>query len=323
VTRGAGEADWIEVIRAAFSAVGAYDAVDDDRDAHLLAGAGRAFLNVDAHVAGRHYPWPCPRPQDAGYRGVVAALSDLAAVGARPADLFLSLAFNSDTPAHFLHPWIAGMADAAARWGLRLRGGNLTWADRPTAHTVVAGSGAVRAARGPLLPGDSLWLTGTQGDAALALALDPQGAAPSAFPELAARFWRPEPRLAWGRALWRRPWIVGVSDVSDGWLRTLAAMPCQGGLSIDPDAVPRSAAYMAADLPSQALADSYWGGEDWELAFAARGIDARDVRRSLRRAKIPAAHVGTVISAPGITFASAPALAPPPHFGYDCLTPPA
>lgn len=320
MTRLAGEADWIAVIRAAFAAVGAYDAVDNERDAHLLAGAHGTFLNVDAHVAARHYPWPCPRPQDAGYRGVAAALSDLAAVGAQPSDLFLSLAWDSDTSERFLRSWIAGMAEAAAEWGLRLRGGNLTWADRPTAHSVVTGRGAQRAGRGLLLPGDLLWLTGTHGDAALALALDPKGAAPPKAPALTSRFWRPEPRLEWGRRLWRRSWVVGVSDVSDGWLRTLAAMPRQGGLLVDAGAVPRSEAFRVNWHPRAGFADAYWGGEDWELAFATRGIDAGDVRRVLARTRIPAAQVATVAATPGIAFVTPPALAPPPHFGYDCLT---
>lgn len=318
-----GEAGWIRAVRAAFAAVGAYDPLDDERDAHLLSPRSGLFLNVDAHVAGRHYPWPCPRPRDAGFRGVAAAVSDLAAVGAVPADLFLSLAWNADTPPAFLQLWIDGMAEAAAVFGLRLRGGNLSRADLPAAHSVVTGAGQRRAARGPLRAGDLLWLTGTHGDAALALALDPVAAAPAGADDLARRFWRPEPRLQWGRWLWRRSWVAGVSDVSDGWLSTLDAMPRAGGLLLDPAAVPRSAAFNARFRDSGESAAAFWGGEDWELAFATRGMAGDAAQRRLHRAGIAATLVGEVTAAPGVAFLNPPAVACPARFGYDCLTSPA
>src|SRR5690606_38489746 len=126
-----------------------------------------------------------------------------------------------ETDAAFLSDWIGGMAEGAAEFGLRLRGGNLTHGELPSAHVTVIGEARprTRTGRGLLQPGDLLWLTGTHGDAALALALDPGQAAPPDEPDLTRAFWRPEPRLAWGAALARRSWVVGLTDVSDGWLR--------------------------------------------------------------------------------------------------------
>lgn len=322
MTAPCGEAFWIDAIRGAFAAVGRYDAIDDDADAHLLR-IGRPVLNVDASVAGVHFPWPCRRPRDAGRRAIVAAVSDLAATAALPRDLFLSLAWSRGTDTAFLLEWIRGMADGAAEFGLRLRGGNLTRAELPAAHVTVIGEanpGAIQG-RGHLQPGDLLWLTGNHGDAALALALDPDQAAPPDEPELACAFWRPMPRLAWGAALAQRSWVVGITDVSDGWLRDLDGISRTGALVIDDKAVPRSEAFWRHWRPVGPTAGAWWGGEDWELAFATRGRTAGAVAEWLRRAGIPAVPVGEVEEGEGVAFQTEPAVAPTPAFGYDSLSP--
>lgn len=309
------EREWIDWIQARFAEHGAFDPTDAWQDAHRLRGD--AWFNLDAQVAGVHVPWPIERPQDCGWRAIAAAVSDLAAVGAKPDELFLGLAWPQDSEGSLVESWIEGMARAAAAFGLRLRGGDLTIGTWSAQVAVIGRAGSPRANQGILQEGDLLWLTGTQGDAQAGRLW------PDASVALQERFWRPQPRLEWGRKLWRRKWVTAVTDISDGWAANLDRLRRAPGLGLflDPGRVPRHPEVAAREVSPSSEAEVFWGGDDCELAFATRGISEARARQSLARAGIDAACVGQVVGESGIRLAGGGKLAPGQRFGYDPYLP--
>ncbi len=134
----------------------------------------------------------------------------------------------------------------------------------PSVLTLTAfGSDAAAPPRSGAKAGDTLWVTGTIGDAGagLAIAQGVQGPA-----ELLAAYRRPVPRLADGRALARQ--VHAMMDVSDGLLIDAGRMAAASGLAvaIDLGAVPLSPAYQAHGGDALTAATA---GDDYQLLFAA------------------------------------------------------
>lgn len=313
---------WIDTIQGIFRARSAFREHEAWVDAISVEPA-RHVLSVDAGLAGVHFPWPTDRSADAGYRSLGGAVSDLAAVGAIPELFLMSGTLQHDDAGSPVEAFFQGMAEGAETWGIQLAGGNLSRGALGV-HLTVVGRLAETApkGRGPVRIGDDLWVTGTVGDAALGLALELDGsvdAPAAAVSALKDRFWRPEPRLRWGRELVRQDWVAGVIDVSDGWLKDLSNLLRLSGLGlrVDPRAVPRSPAWeeVVTEAPSL-LGAGYWGGDDYELAFATRDVTPDAVVDWAGGVGMEIARVGTVV-AEGIEWQSEPEVAPPAALGYD------
>lgn len=202
-------------------------------------------------------------PEDVGHLALASNLSDLAAMGARPRWVLLSLTLPEGDLS-----WIDGFLDGflrlAASEHVVLAGGNL--ARGPRSITVQA-LGEVKpgqaVTRQGARPGDLLLVTGTLGDAAAALALGP--AAPEA---LASRLTRPAPRIAAGRALAGS--ARAMIDLSDGLVADLAALlPPPLGARIELSGLPVSAALRSAvPDPGTRWKLQLDGGSDYELLAA-------------------------------------------------------
>jgi thiamine-monophosphate kinase len=243
-------------------------------DAALLeVPAGRQLVvTMDALNAGVHFP-AGTAPADIGWKALAVNLSDLAAMGAQPAWCTLSLSLPEADEA-----WVDGFLDGflalAARHGVALVGGDTT---RGPLSACVAAHGFVEPGRAlrrdGARVGDEVWVTGTLGDAAGALAQWRAGG--SRDPALRLRQDRPTPRVDAGLAL------AGVAraaiDVSDGLLADLAHVCAASGTGaeIGLDALPASPALAAAFEGDSRRVMQCAGGDDYELCFTA-AHDLRD-----------------------------------------------
>lgn len=250
------EAEFLAALRALPLHPGASGLIDD---AARLDGR---ILTTDALVEGVHF-LPEDPPGDVAWKLIATNLSDLAAKGARPEGVLLTYPLRD-------HGWdrafLAGLGEALGSLDVPLLGGDTVTlpAGAPRLLSVVAiGVAAAAPARDGARPGDILWVTGTIGDAGAGLAIARGAAGPAA---LLARYRRPVPRLAEGRAL--APHVHAMMDVSDGLLIDAARMAAASGLavSIDLAAVPLSPAARAWGLETMAAATA---GDDYELLFAA------------------------------------------------------
>lgn len=247
--------------------------VGDDAATLRLSAGCELVVSTDTAIEGRHFPEDT-LPEYVGYRVVAAAVSDLAAMAAKPIAMTLALTIpNADEL--WMHGFATGVAHAVDAFGLPLVGGDLT---RGTLSVTVTVMGEVPAGRAVTRQGaqvgDQIAVTGTLGDAAAGLAIINGALAGHSdvdwrlAEQLEQRFYKPSPQLDW--AAWLATHASAAIDISDGLLSDLGHIAHASGvrLSVDPQAVPLSVALRA--MPGfTPLPFALQGGDDYELAFTA------------------------------------------------------
>jgi thiamine-monophosphate kinase len=290
--------------------------VGDDA-AVLEPAAGRKLVvAIDTIVEGVHFP-SATAAADVGYRALAVNLSDLAAMGAQPSWMTLSLSLPRPDES-WLQAFAAGLFDLASQNDVVLVGGDTVRG--PLVVTVQIG-GWVEPdrwlTRSGAKPGDLLMVSGIVGEAAAGLAVLQQHLDPGpAAAHLQHRFLRPQPRVALGRHL--RMLASAAMDVSDGLLadveKLCAASGC--GAQIDIDALPASAAMRELFDPETCLRYALAGGDDYELIFTA----APQVAASLLASQdpdLPITAIGTLTAGAGVQCRRQGHPYLPPRLGYD------
>lgn len=222
---------------------------------------------MDTLVNGVHFPQDTD-PASIGFKAVAVNLSDLAAMGAEPAWATLALTMP-DNNEQWLSAFSDGLFAALDFYNVALVGGDTTRG--PLSITVqlqgfVPQGQALR--RGGAKPGDQIYISGTVGDAGMALlALDGSLELRTAQRDyFLHRLNRPQARVAEGLSL--RGIANAAIDISDGLLADLGHILTKShvGATINVNAVPRSAAFLAQNIPdSRDIALS--AGDDYELCF--------------------------------------------------------
>ena len=229
--------------------------VGDDA-AVLKPFVGEAIISTDVAVLGVHLEETLFPIEDLGYKAVMAALSDLAAMGARPRGLVVAVIAPTGTDLDALHH---GVAEAAQLANTPVVGGDLSRGrDVSVAVTVFGecpGRGAVL--RSGAKPGDELLVTGPLGRAAAGLRRRRAGAPLS--DQLVEAHRRPWPRLSEGMAA-RGAHAHAMIDLSDGIGLDLHRLADASGVGFALDDLP------VADGATEEEAIS--GGEDYELLIA-------------------------------------------------------
>lgn len=263
--------DEFDLIRRYFTcdapASGVIVGVGDD-GAILSATPGTQQIQVtDTLVEGIHFPANIAAG-DIGYRVVAVNLSDIAAMGGIPRWMTLALTLWDKDEA-WVEEFAAGLLGAAARYGVALVGGDTTRGDSVVVTVHV--SGEVEAGKAILRsgaqPGDTVFVSGTVGDAAAGLELIREEVTDGT---LVQRFLRPTPRIELGRKL------VGHAhaaiDISDGLIADLHKLldASGAGAEIDLDRLPLSEALREHFDLDSAYRFATTGGDDYELCFTAR-----------------------------------------------------
>jgi thiamine-monophosphate kinase len=235
-----------------------------DDAALLRVRAGEdVVVSTDARVAGVHFRFDQESPAGIGRRAFAAAVSDLAAMGARPLGVLLSVATPPALSRAALLGIVRGLVAGARAARCPLVGGNVTRGSELSLTLSVVGAvprgRALR--RDRARPGDRVFVTGTLGRTALERALGRVR-------------WTPPLRLAVGRRLTTLRGIGACIDLSDGLRADLEHVCRASGVSatIAVGAVPRPPRFATACAragldPAQALLA---GGEDYELLFTLR-----------------------------------------------------
>ena len=251
---------------------------------HVLAGVGddAAVLAVppghvlhtstDTLIEGRHF-LPETLPEDVGFRAVATAASDLAAMGAEPLAMTLAITLP-DRNELWLHGFTQGVAAAVLRFDLPLVGGDTTRGEHSITVTVLGTTPRDEwLSRGGANPGDRVCVSGTVGDAAMALAVLQGEVAPEDLPSpdaterLLRCFSHPEPRLELGSQLRGR--ASAAIDLSDGLLADAAHIADASGVAIhiDSSRLPLSETLRAHRDHERVLLWALAGGDDYELLF--------------------------------------------------------
>ncbi|TDQ36829.1 thiamine-phosphate kinase [Thiopseudomonas denitrificans] len=199
-----------------------------------------------------------------GQRALAVAVSDLAAMGARPLAFTLALSLPR-ADVDWLRELSRGLQAMAQQTGTPLVGGDTTRGPLNIGVTVMGtvpdGQALLRSGA---KPGQQLWVSGPLGAATAALQVLQDG--DNDYPGLFAAYWSPRPQLELGQ--WLRGKDGAALDVSDGLLADAGHMAAESGvrLVIERELVPvhpEALALSADRAPEWALC----GGDDYQLVF--------------------------------------------------------
>jgi thiamine-monophosphate kinase len=273
--------------------------IGDDAAVLAVPRGHELALTTDVQVEGVHF-LPTASPRALGHRALAVNLSDIAAMGAVPSWMLLSLVLPQ-VKERWLREFSRSLSALAKRAQVALVGGNLSRG--PLSITImlaglVPSGGALR--RDRARPGDDLYVSGTLGDSAGGLRLLRRRAPvrTAAARYLRRRFEYPQARVALGQAL--RDLATACIDVSDGLYvdarRLLAASNCSA--TLETTALPLSAALRAL-YGSRALTLALTGGEDYELCFTAPARHRATLTWLSQRLRLRISRIGRVRRGPG------------------------
>lgn len=274
-------------------------------------------ISTDMLVEGRHF-FADVDARALGHKALAVNLSDLAACGARPLAFTLALSLPT-ADAAWLEPFAQGMLALADTHGCELVGGDTTQGPLNICITVFGEVPTGQALlRSGARAGDDIYVSGTLGDARLALeAL--QGHIPLPADMLARtrrRLEQPTPRVALGMAL--RGVASAAADISDGLMGDLghilqgsgvgATLDTAVAITLIADSSYFSGATGQFDLEQSgrtALQCVLSGGDDYELVFCAPPTQRAAVQAAALSSATPVTRVGQIDAAPGLRLVDA------------------
>jgi thiamine-monophosphate kinase len=269
--------------------------VGDDA-AVLLPFVGEAIVSTDVAVLGVHLDADLFPLADLGYKAVTSALSDLAAMGARPRGLVVAVTAPPGTDLDALH---RGIAEAAALTNTPIVGGDLSGGHDVAVAVTVLGECPSRGAvlRSGAREGDELLVTAPLGRAAAGLRRRRDGA--PLDDELVEAHRRPWPRLSEGMAA-RGAHVHAMMDLSDGLGLDLHRLADASNVGFELQSIPVAAGATEDDATS--------GGEDYELLIATNDPGRLRMIFIDRGLRAPIS-VGVVVADPSVrTLGGAPFL---------------
>ena len=288
-------------------APGAFALTDDAATLELPEGR-ELVITADALVEGVHFLRDDP-PDLVARQALRVNVSDLVAKGAKPEAYLLALCLPPWVGDSWLETFASGLAQDQDAFSIFLHGGDTTATPGPLTLAITAlGSiphGRMLRRSGAKI-GDSVFVSGTIGDASAGLALlrgEGAGLGTAEREFLVARYRVPEPRVALGQRL------LGLAtaslDVSDGLLADLGHVAETSGVRIVADAtrVPLSPALRASwgsEIP--AIIRAATSGDDYEIAFTAPS-EARDsLAAAAKEAAIEIHEIGRVEAGTGVVL---------------------
>lgn len=257
-------------------------------------------ISSDMLVEGRHF-FAGADPYQLGHKSLAVNLSDLAAMGAEPVAFSLALSLPGADEA-WLEQFSQGLFALADAHDCELIGGDTTKGPLNICITIygqIPIGEALR--RDAAQAGDDIWVSGTLGDARLAL-----GALYQEYPldadvlaAAAPRLHAPQPRIALGLAL--RGIAHAALDVSDGLIGDLGHILKKSdvGATLNVDALPAGPMLQGQALDLQRRF-TLAGGDDYELCFTAPVSRRNAVLGAALAADTPVTRIGNIAAAPGL-----------------------
>ncbi len=292
----------LDLIRDYFTGIGSSRAdvslgVSDDCALLRVPAQTELAVSIDTLVSGVHFLEDCD-PEGLGHKSLAVGLSDLAAMGAEPAWATLALTLPSANDA-WLKAFSRGFARLAARHGMELVGGDTTRGPLTISvqvHGLVPQGQAIR--RDGARPGDLVCVSGTLGDAGLALRQ--LGAREPVSGFLRARLEQPTARVELGVAL--RGIASAMIDLSDGLAADLGHILQRSGVGAE---IRLADLPLSGELRAHPLAGADWGlplasGDDYELCFCVPRRNQGQIPMLARRCGIRIEEIGLITHKAGL-----------------------
>lgn len=273
-----------------------------DDAALLRARAGHELaVSTDMLVAGTHF-FTGADPRRLGHKALAVNLSDLAAMGAEPRWVLLSVALPEADDA-WLRAFAAGFLGLARKHGVDLVGGDTTRGPLNLCVTIIGEVPRGQALRRDAArAGDEVWVSGVLGDAALAVAHGRKRLTLTSaqYARCHRALELPRPRLALGAAL--RKLAHAAIDLSDGLVADLGHI-CERsalGADIGLERVPKGVAEARGIDATLAREAVLAGGDDYELCFTAHARAAPAIERIGRKLGLRLTRIGVMRRGRGV-----------------------
>lgn len=275
--------------------------IGDDCAATILSAGELLLTSKDLLIENVHFRRDWTDMYHLGRKSAAVNLSDIAAMGGKATHLYLGVGLPKTLTETEIDQFTSGFLDEANAAGATLCGGDTCRSNDSllisvTVHGSILPEHVLR--RDGAKQGDHIYVSGTIGDSALALAQLLRGDTPSTY--LAQRHHSPTPRLELGQALAKNNLATAMIDVSDGIFSDLGHILDQSrlGAQIIQNQVPLSAAALQhlKSHPHDAEIALH-GGEDYELLFCAPAINNDKINQLAAELKIPLTQIGSCVSA--------------------------
>lgn len=265
-------------------------------------------ISTDLLLEGRHF-LSTVDPVRLGHKALAVNLSDLAACGARPLAFTLALALPEAIDA-WLEGFSRGLFALADAHDCELIGGDTTRGPLAICITVFGEVPPGQALlRSGARPGDDLYVSGTLGDARLALEVfrGTRSVPQAAFEAARERMEQPTPRVALGLAL--RGVATAAADISDGLVGDLGHILKASGAGawIDTSIAINLIAARGHLTMEGGQSDAEFalecvlaGGDDYELVFTAPPAARNRVKAAAVQAQTPVTRIGRIEAEPGL-----------------------
>lgn len=223
---------------------------------------GDWVLSTDQFIEGTHFTFSQMSAEEIGFKGVVQALSDLAAMAAKPSALLCSAAWPKDAEQNILRIY-KGIEEACREYQVPLIGGDISRAPQVYLDFTVMGK-SMGLEKNPR-PGDVVAVTGPLGSAYAGF----KTLGDADYPELARAFRRPVAHINTALSLQSSQALTGLTDISDGLAKSTYHLSTLGkcGFHIDLNQIPRSPELKKlCEARQWPLRDFLLaGGEDYQL----------------------------------------------------------
>lgn len=248
-----------DTIRALLVSWGARaEGIGDDGAVLDVAPGERLVVSTDTSVENVHFRREWLTPAEIGWRATMAALSDIAAMGARPLGVLTAITVPPSWRGD-LATVADGIGNAVSDARTKILGGDLSTGSEFAIAVTVLGSAARPLTRSGARAGDAVFVSGALGGPALALRSWLAGETPSRAAR--ERFARPSARLSQVTGLTSQ--VTACIDISDGLIADASHIAAASNVSIaiELDALPL--------FPGATAAEAAASGEEYELLVTA------------------------------------------------------
>lgn len=245
----------------------------------------KLVVTTDTSVDGVHFRREWLSRHEIGYRATAAALSDLAAMAARPLGLVVAITLP-EADRDKLASLAKGIGEAARASRCPIVGGDLSAGTVLSLTITVFGSAPKPLSRGAARVGDRVYVTGSLGGPAAAVRAWLSGKEPSAADR--SRFARPAARIEAALALAERGASATI-DISDGLMADLAHIAAASGvrIAIELERIPVVTGVTALEAAAS--------GEEYELAVVAANMDVRSFTEAVG---VQLTEIGRIVAGP-------------------------
>ena len=279
--------------------------IGDDAAIVQVPAGEQLVVTTDTSVDGVHFRHEWLNHFEIGYRATAAALSDLAAMAARPLGIVIALTLP-DADRHEARALATGIREGASAVLCPIVGGDLSSGKILSLTITALGSIAHPLSRAGAKPGQRVYVTGRLGGPAAAVRAWRAGREPNARDR--ARFANPIPRIEPAIGLAQRG-ATSAIDISDGLIGDLGhiAAASKVCIEIDVDRIPH-----VEGVSSIEAANS---GEEYEVVVTAPEVDVGQFSEEFG---LDLTDIGRVVAgSPGVDLRqNGKKIAPPPGFDH-------